>query len=121
MEKGLLARSVHEEAKAKIDNGLADCTPNGSQATIVTVLSTMVDLFGSLGTGCLVSILLTHDNSVSWKYITFWLKWLLHIFGIVIIHVVILLMQKGYSSPAESGIMEDLELSIADKYQLASR
>ncbi|KAF3445215.1 hypothetical protein FNV43_RR14909 [Rhamnella rubrinervis] len=74
MEEGLLTESLLEEAKSKTDNGLDDnCRPSRSQATIATVLSTIVALFGSLSSGCIL----------------------------------------GYSSPAESGIVEDLELPVA--------
>lgn len=58
MEEGLLTRSVLEEAKSKTDIGVQ----NGPQVTMVTALSSMVALFGSLSSGFIVSATITLYN-----------------------------------------------------------
>ncbi|EXC31836.1 Sugar transporter ERD6-like 5 [Morus notabilis] len=71
MEEELLKRPMIDEENLKEND---ETQKNGSSATPVVVLSTLVALCGSLCIGCVI----------------------------------------GYSSPAQAGIMKDLDLSVAD-------
>ncbi|KAB1202304.1 Sugar transporter ERD6-like 18 [Morella rubra] len=87
MEDGLLRADPNAG-----DSG--DVPPSNSKATPVVILSCIVALCGSLGFGCCVSA--THDLLV-----------------VVSTSLNFLQRKAGFSSPAESGIIEDLGLSVA--------
>lgn len=126
MEEGLLERPMIDEKNLKEDETQEPLTP-------VVVLSTLVALCGSLCLGCIVSIF---SFSVSGPFSLFILSISLLLSNFSNFSIIWIVefnfrdqwsntflqtrvnkqfaLQIGYSSPAEAGIMKDLDLSVAD-------